>query len=229
MAILIPSLGFARFDTRGELRLAERLKDFLEENAVVWHNLPVGPRSRHPDFIIVHPANGLLVLEVKDWRLKSIVSADKAKVELLTSRGIVRESNPLEQARKYTFDVVRTLERDGQLLFPAGHRFMGRSIVPFGFGAVFTNITRKQFDQTNLKEVFAEHLCVFKDEMSEGADPEEFRSRSAQWAKMEPLCLGKPGDPAGAAITTDCLSKPCCGLPARAVRGEICRAPSATG
>ena len=177
MAILIPSLGYARFDTRGELRLAERLKDFLEENAVVWHNLPVGPRNRHPDFIIVHPANGLLVLEVKDWRLESIVSADKGNVELLTARGIVRESNPLEQARKYTFDVVRTLERDGQLLFPAGHRFMGKSIVPFGFGAVFTNITRRQFDQTDLKEVFAEHLCVFKDEMTESADPEEFRAR----------------------------------------------------
>jgi hypothetical protein len=117
MAILIPSLGFARFDSRGELRLAERLKDFLEENAVVWHNLPVGPRSRHPDFIIVHPANGLLVLEVKDWRLESIAAADKTKVELLTSRGIVRESSPLEQARKYAFEVVRTLERDGQLLF----------------------------------------------------------------------------------------------------------------
>ena len=177
MAILIPSLGFAHFDTRGELRLAERLKDFLEENAVVWHNLPVGPRSRHPDFIIAHPASGLLVLEVKDWRLESIVAADKTKVELLTSRGIVRESNPLEQARKYTLEVVRTLERDGQLLFPAGHRFMGKSIVPFGFGAVFTNITRRQFDQTDLKEVFAEHLCVFKDEMTEGANPEEFRSR----------------------------------------------------
>src|SRR6201995_5144075 len=177
MAVLIPSLGYARFDTRGESRLAERLKDFLEENAVVWHNLPVGPRSRHPDFIIVHPANGLLVLEVKDWRLESIVSADKLKVELLTGRGIVRETNPLEQARKYTFDVVRTLERDGQLLFPAGHRFQGRSILPFGFGVVFTNITRKQFDQTNIGEVFAEHLCVFKDEMTEGVDPEEFRSR----------------------------------------------------
>jgi Nuclease-related domain/AAA domain/UvrD-like helicase C-terminal domain len=189
MAILIPSLGFARFDSRGELRLAERLKDFLEENAVVWHNLPVGPRSRHPDFIIVHPANGLLVLEVKDWRLESIVSADKAKVELLTSRGIVRESNPLEQARKYTFDVVRTLERDGQLLFPVGHRFMGRSILPFGFGAVFTNITRKQFDQTNLNEVFAEYLCVCKDEMTESTDPEEFRSRL--WRMVYPR-LGEP-------------------------------------
>ena len=184
MAILIPSLGYARFDTRGELRLAERLKDFLEENAVVWHNLPVGPRRRHPDFIIVHPANGLLVLEVKDWRLESIVSADKTTVELLTSRGIVRESNPLEQARKYTFDVVRTLERDGQLLFPPGHRLMGKSIVPFGFGAVFTNITRRQFDQTDLKEVFSAHLCVFKDEMTESADPEEFRAR--MWRMVAP-------------------------------------------
>src|SRR5262249_155064 len=95
MAILIPSLGFARFDTHGELRLAGRLKDFPEEKAVGWHNLPVGPRSRHPDFIIVHPANGLLVLEVKDWRLESIVSADKTEVELLTSHGTVRKSNPL--------------------------------------------------------------------------------------------------------------------------------------
>jgi hypothetical protein len=189
MATLIPSLGFARFDTRGESRLAERLKDFLEENAVVWHNIPVGPHSRHPDFIIVHPANGLLVLEVKDWRLDTITSADRTTVELLTSRGNVRVSSPLEQARRYAFEVVHTLQRDGQLLFPAGHRFMGKTIVPFGYGAVFTNITRKQFEQTNLKEVLADHLCVFKDEMSEGTDPEEFRSRL--WRMVYPR-LGEP-------------------------------------
>ncbi len=79
MAILIPSLGYARFDSRGELRLAERLKDFLEENAVVWHNLPVGPRGRHPDFIIVHPANGLLVLEVKDCASSRSCQPTRAK------------------------------------------------------------------------------------------------------------------------------------------------------
>ena len=75
MATLIPTLGSARFDTRGELRLAERLKDFLEENAFVWHNLPMGPYGRHPDFVIIHPSTGLLVLEVKDWRLDSILHA----------------------------------------------------------------------------------------------------------------------------------------------------------
>src|SRR3954466_13161625 len=42
MATLIPSLGSARFDSRGELRLAERLKDFLEDNSYIWHNLPMG-------------------------------------------------------------------------------------------------------------------------------------------------------------------------------------------
>lgn len=94
MATLIPTLGAARFDSRGELRLAERLKDFLEENAVIWHNLPMGPRGRHPDFVIVHPSNGLLILEVKDWRLDSILSADKAEVELLTSRDPVRVRSP---------------------------------------------------------------------------------------------------------------------------------------
>lgn len=39
VATLIPSLGSARFDRRGELRLADRLKDFLEESAYIWHNL----------------------------------------------------------------------------------------------------------------------------------------------------------------------------------------------
>jgi hypothetical protein len=32
MATLIPSLGADRFDTRGELRLAERLRACLEDN-----------------------------------------------------------------------------------------------------------------------------------------------------------------------------------------------------
>ncbi|MGH6612414.1 MAG: nuclease-related domain-containing protein, partial [Burkholderiaceae bacterium] len=75
MAILIPTLGSARFDSAGELRCAERLKDFLEPNAIIWHNIPAGPRGRHPDFVIIHPERGILVLEIKDWRLDTIVSA----------------------------------------------------------------------------------------------------------------------------------------------------------
>jgi superfamily I DNA and RNA helicase len=164
------------------LRLAERLRDLLEENAYVWHNLPVGPRGRHPDFLVLHPANGLLILEAKDWRLDSLLDANKLEVELATMRGQVREQNPFEQARRYMFDVVRTIERDPQLIYPAGHQLSGRPIVRFGHGVVFTNITRKQYLTTNLREVFPEHRCVFKDEMSETVDADEFRSRL--WAMV---------------------------------------------
>jgi hypothetical protein len=96
MATLIPSLGTTRFDTRGELRLSERLKDSLKDNSFIWHNLPVEPRGRHPDSVIVHPAKGLLVLEVKDWSLDTIASANRSDVELLTPRGVIRETNPFE-------------------------------------------------------------------------------------------------------------------------------------
>jgi hypothetical protein len=161
MATLIPSLGSARFDSRGELRPCLSASR-TSSKTTPSHNLPMGPRGRHPDFVIVHPSNGMLVLEVKDWRLDTIASANKSEVELVTTRGVVRESSPFEQARRYMFDVVQQIQKDGQLLFPAGHAFQGKPIVPFGFGVVFTNITRKQYDQTNLREVFPEDRCLLR-------------------------------------------------------------------
>ncbi len=182
MAHLIPSLGAARFDTRGELRVAERLKEMLEDNAWVWHNLPVGVRGLHPDFVVIHPDHGLLVLEVKDWRIDAIVSADKLQVELLTARGPVREQNPFEQVRHYLFEVVRAIEADRDLVFGADHAFRGKPVVPFGFGVVFANITRRQYEQTDLSEVFAPARCLFRDEIGEGGEPEQFRAQL--WAMV---------------------------------------------
>ncbi|HUN90491.1 MAG TPA: NERD domain-containing protein/DEAD/DEAH box helicase [Burkholderiaceae bacterium] len=177
MANLIPALGSARFDTSGERRLAERLKELLEDNAVVWHNLPVGPRGRRPDFVVVHPDHGLLVLEVKDWRLDNVLSATKQDVELLTAHGPARQQNPFEQARGYMYDVVRAIERDPELVFPADHAFKGKLIVPFGFGVVFTNITRAQIQRTDLPDVFPPGRCVFRDEMTDSVDADAFRAR----------------------------------------------------
>jgi hypothetical protein len=189
MANLIPPLGAARFDSSGERRLAERLREFMEDNTWIWHNLQIGPRGRHPDFVILHPGNGLLVLEVKDWRLDNVLRATKSEIELLTERGPVQVQNPLEQARAYMFEVVRTIEREPRLLFPAAHPFKGRPILPFGFGAVWTNVTRRQFEATDLAEVLSGDRCLFRDEMSEGADPEAFRARL--WAMVSPR-IGAP-------------------------------------
>ena len=48
----------------------------------------------------------------------------------------------------------------------------------------------------------------------------------AEWAKMEPHCLGKPTDPAR---DNRLFMEACCGLRALAVRDAICRRCSAIG
>jgi len=176
MATLIPTLGAARFDARGELRLAERLKDCLEDNAWVWHNIPVGPFGKHPDFVTLHPIQGIVVLEVTDWRLDTIADANSNKVELITDRGNVSVDNPFAQVRGYMFNVVNTLKRDPLLVIESGG-FKGQPVFPFGHGVVFANITRKQFDGTDLHEVFPPERCIFRDEMTESVDPDAFRER----------------------------------------------------
>ena len=189
MALLIPRLGAARFDTSGEQRLAERLGDKLEDNALVWHNVPVGPRGRHPDFLILHPHQGLLVLEVKDWRIDSIARADKLQVQLITSRGLVTTINPIEQARQYMFAVKNLLERDTLLQCPPESTYAGKLAAPFGFGVVLTNITRRQFDATDLRDVIASSRVLCRDEMAETVDDEGFRD--ALWRMVSPR-LGPP-------------------------------------
>ena len=79
MAQLIPHLStcLPRM-TAGEKRLARRLETLLDDDYVCWYDIPVGRKNRYPDFIILHPARGLLFLEVKDWRLANIKKISKS-------------------------------------------------------------------------------------------------------------------------------------------------------
>ena len=63
MATLIPSLNSCKQRmTRGERRFAERLEAKLEPDYLLWYDVPVGRRARHPDFIVLHPRRGALML-----------------------------------------------------------------------------------------------------------------------------------------------------------------------
>ena len=177
MATLIPSFGtcVSRM-TSGEKRLAERLEQKLDDDYMLWYDVPVGPKQSHPDFVMLHPRRGILILETKDWRLDTIQQATRQAWDILVNGQIKVVMNPLAQARFCAMQVVNSLERDAQLIQPTGLH-QGKLTFPWGHGVVFTRITRKQFDDAGLGEAIAPNYVICKDEMLEDADPEAFQQR----------------------------------------------------
>lgn len=177
MATMIPALGAcAGRMTPGERRLAERLEQKLDDDYLLWYDVPVGPKQTHPDFVIIHPRRGLLILETKDWRLDTIRSATRELFEIAPDGQPKSVANPVLQARHCAIQVVNALERDPQLVQQDGPH-QGKLAFPWGHGVVFTNITRQQFDGAGLGEAIPPQLAICKDEMLEGVDAEAFQQR----------------------------------------------------
>ncbi len=177
MATLIPALGscVSRM-TAGERRTAERLEQKLDADYLLWYDVAVGPRHQHPDFVVMHPRRGILILEVKDFRLATLIQANKQTWDIHGELGPKTIPNPLEQARQYAHQVVNALERDPRLVQHEG-RHKGGLAFPWSYGVVLPNITRAQFDEAELGHALESHRVICKDEMLETVDPEELQSR----------------------------------------------------
>jgi len=162
--------------TAGERRVAQRLEAKLEDDYLCWFDVPVGRSNAHPDFIVLHPRRGLLVLEVKDWKLDTLQSISKSDASILTSTGLKHVINPMEQARQYAHGVVDVLQRDAQLTLSSG-RMAGHLVFPWAYGVVLTNISRKVFETGKLDQVLEPHRVICQDEMTESVDAESFQQR----------------------------------------------------
>ena len=159
--------GMTNVDRRcnaGERRVLNQLKRCLTDDFLVWHDVPIGLRARQPDFAIVSPRWGLLVLEVKDWRQGTMVSANRDTIELDVARGSSTVANPLRQARDFVHEVVDVMKADAGLLQQSGSH-KGNLLFPYGWGCVFSGLRRVQVAGTGFSEVFPENLVLMRDEL----------------------------------------------------------------
>jgi hypothetical protein len=169
--------------TQGERRTAERLEQKLDDDYLVWYDVPVGPKHAHPDFVVLHPRRGLLILEVKDWRLETVRTASKQTWEILAQGVPKNVPNPIEQARHYAHQVVDALARDARLTNPDG-----KLAFPWSYGVVLTHITRRQFEAADLHFAIEPHRVICSDEMTATVEAEDFQSRL--WAMFPTLMRG---------------------------------------
>jgi hypothetical protein len=173
--------GLTQIDQRcanaGERRVLHQLKRCLEDDHIVWHDVPIGPRARQPDFVVLSPRWGVLLLEVKDWKRSTLVGATRDACELATARGRVTQAHPLRQARDYAMELVQLMQRDPALVHASGP-FAGRLLFPYGWGMVFSNMRRADLPQGHdFDDLFPVSRTLLRDDLDDGVQPAAFQQR----------------------------------------------------
>ncbi len=175
--------GLSSIDARcnaGERRVLHQIKRCLEDDYLVWHDIAIGARARQPDFVILSPRWGVLLLEVKDWRRSTLGAATRDAVELHTARGLVTQPHPLRQARDYTMELVHLMQADPALVHAHGP-FAGRLLFPYGWGVVFSSLKRADVQTagqlSDFDELFPPSRTLLRDELEDSVPAAQFQQR----------------------------------------------------
>jgi Nuclease-related domain/UvrD-like helicase C-terminal domain/AAA domain len=181
MAIFITPLSDRNNMTAGEQRFAQMLKCCLSDEYLVWYDVPVGDSRRgdshrHPDFIVMHPNHGIIVVEVKDWKISTIQALNSQTATLLIDGRSKQTANPLVQARKYSLKIATLLGKDNALIHQTGDR-QGSLVTPYNYAVVFSNIKRNVFEKNMFSSVIPPSQVICQDEMTDNVTPEAFSNQ----------------------------------------------------
>jgi hypothetical protein len=76
MAVMIPSTpDNIPFTTAGERKLFDLFRKTLPDRCIVRYEILLGEQDRRPDYTLIDPKRGVLIVEVKDWGIDSITRA----------------------------------------------------------------------------------------------------------------------------------------------------------
>jgi muconolactone delta-isomerase len=146
MAVMIPDRLPSKA-SEGEKKLYSILQKLIDE-CVVYYEAVV--KRRFPDFIVILPEVGLLVIEVKGWWPKNLFKADANDVVINDVHGEKKEKHPDRQARGYMRRLWELCERypGAKILLQTERQYQNKFIFPFGRFSILSNITRQQLLDT---------------------------------------------------------------------------------
>jgi hypothetical protein len=161
----------------------------LDDDCIVYYEPIV--RARHPDFLVLIPDLGLLVIEVKGWWPNSVHRANMNEVTVLERGREQIYPHPVRQARDY-MNRLRDECRENpcalQLMNCVGHH-AGRFIFPFGHVAVLSNITRAQLNEAErngLANLFTADRTITRDELDIWATLDGVRLKTELARRFDP-------------------------------------------
>ncbi|MFC4736770.1 3'-5' exonuclease [Bacillus daqingensis] len=161
MAITVPEFIKGQ-PTAGERLVFNTLKKYLDDDYVVYYEPVIDNYT--PDFLIIGPHLGVLILEVKDYTINTIKHVNSNEWTINTNEGTKVLKAPLIQAREYMFKAKNLLGNDEQLKQQDG-KYKGQLIFPCGYGAVLTRLNQKQYIENNICEVSDPQLTLTREEI----------------------------------------------------------------
>ncbi|MBN2908200.1 NERD domain-containing protein [Polycladomyces sp. WAk] len=159
--------------TAGERLLFQVLRHFLPDDYIVYYEPDI--QGMRPDFVLIGPDLGMVVLEVKDYTKNALHRLNPDQWFVQTSNGLTVRKSPLKQAREYAFRIASLLERDKSLIQLEG-KYKHRLKFPYGYGVVMTRLTRQDLNQHALADVLNPKLCLTRDDIdpqSESFSPKD--------------------------------------------------------
>lgn len=167
MAFMIPTTLKNQDDTtRGERLLFDLFRRTLSDRCVVRYEMLLGERHYRPDFAIVDPERGILVVEVKDWGVSTISRATKEQFYVRYGRRAPSpQMNPNQKCQIYLRHT-----RENLAAMPVLRGSRGKLNVPIEYFVAFPNIRKQEF----LDQGFSELIPVSRVLLKEDLGPKAF-------------------------------------------------------
>jgi len=143
---------------------------FLREAArphrdfICWYEPLIGHSGKAPDFILFSKRLGLLVIEVKDWTSRQIISYTPHQFTIRVSGKTEKRTNPSKQAKGYVNAVMERLREVPKFLsdLPDYH---DKLKIPIGRMVVFPNIQRHEYLDRGLQWLIPDEGVLFQDDL----------------------------------------------------------------
>lgn len=152
--------------SQGEKRIFSILQN-LPDNYIVYSEANIS--GRYPDFIVIGPDLGILVIEAKGWYANNIIGGDLHDIITQYNGQQTKNKHPLRQAKDYMYNLMdfcrENQELYGELIQHEGKN-KDKFIFPMGYMAIMNNITEDQLVNHpvgNLRTIFPEKNILTRD------------------------------------------------------------------
>ena len=183
MAEFIPSSLHQSNATSGEKKVFKFLEHLFsdDDQVCIWYEPEA--LGRYSDFLIWHPAWGLLAIEVKDWSKTNFKQLDKNYFlgSFYKNGQVTSVANPNVQARQFSLKLMDQCKQNAAFLNPQG-QYQGKLIFPVTYAVFYTNIVRQDARQMGLLEplITPEQKAFFKDELELDLNDAVLRQQTKQ-------------------------------------------------